>query len=197
MAVITQVVSRISDAVVAALAEAGAPPLTAGRILLGRQHVAENIAAPRIIFIPVSGRYDAKSVSSASTSGAANERRIESQHRALRTERVAFEVRVWGVAPGDDRDLDFDYTQDLAQEVIRCVHALSAGRYDLADGKWTDGTATSGELVTYGREYVFGIALETPITGALLPYVPVGTAAQTTTNLDIGDGTPEVAFADP
>ena len=52
MPTITQIVSAINDDVVAKLATAGYPALTDGQILIGRQHIAEGSAPPRIVFIP-------------------------------------------------------------------------------------------------------------------------------------------------
>lgn len=63
---IVALVSAISANIVAALANAGYPTLTDGKVLLGRQHQFEQSAPPRIIWTPVSSIFTPRAVSSAS-----------------------------------------------------------------------------------------------------------------------------------
>jgi hypothetical protein len=78
---IPQLVTAISNDVVAKLAAAGYPPLIDGQIVLGRVHVAENTSAPRIVFVPkgsVFGPKDPASRSAISSSSAGfGVRRVE------------------------------------------------------------------------------------------------------------------------
>jgi hypothetical protein len=57
MPTITQIVTAINEDVVAKLAAAGYPALTDGQILIGRQHIYEGSAPPRIVFIPLSSKF--------------------------------------------------------------------------------------------------------------------------------------------
>lgn len=58
---IIDIVSAISVDVVAKIAAAGLPPLVDGQIVVGRGKDEETTAPPRIVFIPVSFRFEARS----------------------------------------------------------------------------------------------------------------------------------------
>jgi len=153
--------------------------LTDGRILMGRQHVKERSSAPRIVFIPVRSKWGPKSVYNRSQVQGypSAEVRLQNQIRSLRTETTDFEVHVWGVAiPPDPEGGDFDATQVLYQQVIRTLHHLAMGNYNITDGTFTDQQPSGTQLVKTGHEFVFGVTFDTPILDILLPYAPPGTA---------------------
>lgn len=189
--------------IVAALAGSGAytsggtmtPALVDGRILLGREHIAEQSSPPRIVFIPVRSKFGAKSVSGHRQVAPSAERQRQLQQRSIATEKVVFEIHAWGQATPPDPDLDFDATQVLYQQVIQSVHLLTAGAYELVDGAWSDQVATATQLLKAGHEHVFGIAIATPVMDAAQPFVPAGTSAVQTTQLQPADGSPpEISF---
>lgn len=185
---IRAIVTAISNDLVAALAAANATPLVDGAILIGRQHIAEASSPPRVVFIPVSSTYGPPKPSSSWSNAAASEIRLQIQQRSILTETVTFEVHVWGRDANDDQDLNYDATQALAQQVIRSAHYLTAGNYAIGNGRWTDGANGGSNLIAFGREYVFTIALQTPILDAAYVYAPSDVAPAKTTRLDPNDG---------
>jgi hypothetical protein len=197
---ISSIVTAISNDVVAKLATAGYPPLTDGRILMGRQHDAESSAPPRIIMTPVSSDFTEKRVTSRSNVNTGSPRQYsteqlaENAQRSIGTEVIVFEVRAWGTATPPNADQDFDITQALYQQVIASVHLLTAGSYGLSKGQWTDSKgAGATQLVRFGREFVFGISFQTPVLDQLLSFAPTNVKANPTTYLQPLDGSsPEV-----
>jgi hypothetical protein len=187
MAVVTGVTSllgAISAAVVTRLSDAGYPPLVAGGILLGEQHLAENDAPPKIVMIPHSSRYSSKDVSGArpltiSTPYAA-EQLTQISNRSVLTDELTFEVHCWGTTavrtnPATIPNDDYDYTRQLAHCLIAAVDDCARGVFTIEPGLWT-----RQGVVTLGREFVFGITLNTPVLTQLLPFVPPGTVGQAT-----------------
>lgn len=163
---------------------------TDGRVLLGREHVMEQSAPPRAVFIPVSSPFSAKSVYNASrvVGAPSAEQTRQIQQRSIRTETVSFEVHVWGQAVPADPEDDFDATQALYHAIIQSTHELSAGTYDLRDGTWADQIEQATQIVKAGHEFVFGLSLGTPILGTLLPLAPSDVAAAPTTYIQIVPG---------
>lgn len=151
--------------------------LTDGRILIGRQHVFEASAAPRIVFVPVSSKWGPKSVyNRSSVQGAPSAEQLrQNQIRSLRTETTYFETHVWGIAtPPDPEGGDFDATQVLYQQLVRSLHLLAPGNYNITDGTFSDQAASGSQLVRAGHEFVFGVTFDTPVLDKLLPYAPPG-----------------------
>lgn len=199
---IKALVAAISNEVVSQLATAGYPALTDGSILLGRQFQFEESAPPRIIFTPASSDFPMKDVYNASPSANGRaytaEQLAQIRNPAFRTDRITFEVRCWGVSPDQDPIDDFDYTQTLYQSVIRVVHELTNGSYEIGKGNWTDATFSAGQIVRDGREFVFSLTLDTPILSRLeaMPAAPNDTRAQNTTNLELPTGQSNVGCSD-
>ena len=163
------------------LATAGYPPLTGGKIYLGRQHVFEASSPPRIVAVPRRSKFSGRDVYNASVvSGYPSaEVRLQNQVRSVATDSVLFEVHVWGcqwagspLAPSPDPDYDFDWTMLLYQQLIRSIHNLAEGSYALSDGDWPDQTPQGSQLDRLGHEYVFGVTFLTPVLDALLPFAP-------------------------
>lgn len=165
------------------------------RVLLGREHVFEQSAPPRIVFIPARSKFGPKSVAGNRQVGTSPERLRQLQQRAIATEKVVFEVHVWGQSTPPDPGYDFDATQVLYHQVIQSVHLLTAGAYELVDGAWADQVATATQLLKAGHEHVFGIAIATPVMDTAQPFVPAGISAVQTTQIQPADGSPaEISF---
>lgn len=188
---IVALVSAISTDVSAGLLAAGYPALTDGAILLGMQHIVEQSAPPRIIFIPKSSTFGPPSPASASNVSTntpySTEGRRQIAQRSIQTESVTFEVRCWGQSVPADPNNDYDVTQALYQQVMISTHLLAAGNYKIGNGAWTD----TSQLFRGGREFVFSLTLATPVLGALLSRAPNTVGAVPTTVLHKIDGTTE------
>lgn len=163
---------------------------TDGRILLGREHIYEQSAPPRVVFVPTVGKFAGKDVYNASlTAGYPSaEVRRQNQLRSIRAEHTLFEVHVWGAAVTPDPADDFDATQVLYHQVIRTAQVIAAGTYELSDGRWMDQDANASQLVKSGHEFVFGLALGTPVLDRLIPYAPSNVAPDPTTQMSPFDG---------
>lgn len=159
-------VTLISAHVVAALLEGGYPALTDGRILLGRQYVAEGSAPPRIVFVPMSAAFSAKDTYSSTGLPSA----AQTANPSLATDTISFEVHCWGAAPDQDPDDDFDYTEVLYQQVIRSVSHIARGACKFTNGSYTNSKANAGQMVRDGDEFVFGVTLDRPITTRVVPF---------------------------
>lgn len=195
----TSIVQAISDAVVQRLASANYPPLTAGKILLGEQHLATNVAAPKIVFVPSSSRYSSKDITSAVPLLIATpltpEQLVQISNRPVLTEHFTFEVHCWGrtntdVDPTTIPDDDYNFARTLSHAVIAACDDLARGIYTAESGQWT----RSG-VVAYGREYVFNLTFETPVLSTLLPFVPPGTVGTATVAMHVPGVTPDEVAA--
>lgn len=185
---IVSLVAAISADVAVGLAAAGYPALTDGAILLGQQHLVEQSAPPRIIFIPKSSAFSVPSPASASNVSTntpySTEGRRQIAQRSIATDSVTFEVRCWGSSIPADPNNDFDVTQALYQQVIASAHVLCAGAYKVGNGAWTD----TSQLFRDGREFVFSLTLATPVLGTLLSRAPSDVHAVPTTTLTLRQG---------
>ena len=172
-------VSSLSTWVVSKLSDGGYPGLTGGAILLGRQHVYEQTPPPRIIFTPTGSVFSGADVSSrqVKVSGAyTTEGKFQLGSRSILTEQIEFEVRCWGVANVNDfttqRDQDYNATRVLYHAVIQGISdalgPATKGRVEFTSGKWSD----VSQQDVYGREFVFGVRIATPILEKLLPFDP-------------------------
>jgi hypothetical protein len=191
----TSIVTQISDAVVTRLADAGYPPLQAGKILLGEQHLNENDATPKVVFVPRSSRYSSKDITSAAPLLSATpytaEQLVEISNRPILTEEFTFEVHCWGRTNTDANpitipDDDYNFARTLSHAVIAACDDLARGAYTVEPGQWTP----SG-VINYGREYVFGLTLMTPVLSVLLPFVPPGTVGQASMYSHVPGETPD------
>ena len=161
--------------------------LVDGRVLLGRQHVFEQSAPPRIVMVPVRTKYTSGSASGNRRNVKSAERRREIAQRDIATETLVFEIHTWGQSTPPDPDYDFDATQVLSHQVIQSVHLLTSGVYELVDGAWADQVATATQLMKAGHEHVFGISFETPVLDVAKPFAPVDVAPFQTTVLQPAD----------
>jgi hypothetical protein len=174
------------------------PGLTAGQILLGRDHTRFELspagAPPFIAFVPApSGvKFNARAPAHGAvrlTGELAN----QIKYRALWTEWTLFEVHTWGAAYPPDSKLDFDVTQRLYQQVIQSVHLLCSGDYRLDEGSWDDQAPKATQLVKLGHYNVMRIALGTPVLEFAMPFVVPPITLSPTTYFQPPDGSaPEV-----
>lgn len=164
--------------------------LTDGRILLGREHVYEQSAPPRIVMIPVGGMWGPKSVANPSNVNGYPSAEVlrQNQQRSIRTENVNFECHVWGAASTPDPENDFDATQVLYHQLVRSAHTRCAGVFDLSNGQWADQGAQATQITKSGHEFVFAMSLATPVLGKLLPLAPADVAPEQTSTLVPGQG---------
>jgi hypothetical protein len=190
VAVIKALVATISAHVVAVLAAKSLPPLTDGKVLLGRQHLFEASSPPRIVFIPIDGECEIGTsvVVSGELDGA--EMLAQNLQRPLGAKQVYFEVHVWGQASPPDPDDDFDATEDLADQVLRTSALVAPGavRAFKVGPMWTDQQATASQLVKAGHEVVFGLAFSTALLDETLFYAPDDTVAKPTFTLTKPEG---------
>lgn len=202
MGLLATIVAAISSDVVAKLAAASYPPLTDGKILVGRAEQYAQSAPSRIIFTPMGSKFAQRDIYSKATALDAAERKRQAVQRAIAQEAFNFEVRCWGaavpVAPFDPCD-DFDVTRALYHQIRATVHDVAPGSYLLDEaGKWTDATFDSSQVIRYGREFVFGLTFFTPVLESLLPYdrtrqyAPDDTVATPTSILQLPTGASNV-----
>jgi hypothetical protein len=194
-------VAAISADVVSRLAAAGYPALTDGSILIGRQHVDEESAPPRIVFVPSSSSFtigEPYGVFVGSTRQAPSPDMFRQwQQRPIHTERLRFEVHVWGAAsPPDPNGGDFDATQALYQTLIESLWNTAQTAYELGEGVWADQQRGQAQLQKLGHEFVLEITIDTPVLDALLGYAPSTTVTQTTVEF-FGDSTEGIVIVVP
>lgn len=167
------------------------PALVPGGILLGREYMADNIAPPRIVMIPTSAAYAARSNSIPSATRTSDIAAQKSQ-RAVRTERVTFEVRCYGQAATPNTAQDFDAARVLSRWFEDSVHLLMAGSYEFTGGTWVDQTPTATQRMKAGHEFVTSLTVNTPVSDAALPFA-TGIVIDATGQMQINGGTPEIA----
>ena len=99
----------------------------------------------------------------------------QSEQRSLYTETIVFECRCWGVTPANNNvDTDFDWTQQLYQQIIRSCRNLAIGSFQLVNmggGRWTEASVGETQLLRDGREFVFRFGIDVPVLDELLAYV--------------------------
>jgi hypothetical protein len=164
---IAALVAAISTEVVARLALGGYTALTDGAILVGRQHVFEASAAPRIVFVPVGSKFGPKDPTAPDPT--TEEGRFARAARSIATEMIQFEVHVWG-RDATLVDRDYDAAQVLYQCVMQSMCKLAEGCYVVSAGRWTSGREQGTQLARSGQEFVFGLDIATPVLDELLAY---------------------------
>ncbi len=208
------VITVISDHVVAGLEEAGYPPLAKllngrdGKILIGRRHDFDQYTPPRIIFFPTkttfSGRRNTLGTVRVAdnTNGRSAEARAAMAQRALYTKSITFEVSCFGIASADvfEEDgaaADFAYTNALVDQVIASLQYKIPGDFKVEGGIWRD----APHLKRVGREFIFGVTIHVPVLDELttivdgvvpgLPFAPSNVGAEYTDSMVAADGTTE------
>lgn len=174
MAGIVGLITFLSSDVSMRLAAAGYPPLVDGRILLGRQHVEEQSAPPRIVFVPMGSSYGPKDAVGNPTPARAAERRAQIAQRSRMTDLQRFEIHCWGVtAAAPDPDFDFDATQFLVHTLIGSIQDNIRGTYTMIGGTWADQQPGAAQLQKLGHDFVLTIDIQTPVLDAFWPLVTV------------------------
>lgn len=198
----TGLVTAISDEVVARLSAAGMPPLNPmpdgsdGRILIGRENVSANWAPPKIVMVPTGFRMGPRSTASPMMS--APDRRAEMADGSIVTQWKQFEVHVWNcnfvdqATPAPNPDLDWDAVDALYNVLWQACQNVAAGMWATKQGTID---RNANEWARLGRYAIFDLELSTPVLRDMVPlsFVPNGTIAKATTNLQPADGgAPEV-----
>jgi hypothetical protein len=141
------------------------PALTDGGIMLGREYVAAYAAPPRIVRVPMASTFAARS-NAVPRGSRTVDLAAQRTQRSVRTERVTFEVRVWGQANPPHVSQDFDATRDIAHMLEDAIHQLTAGVYELGSGSFVDQAPKETQRLKAGHEFVFNLTLNTPVTDA-------------------------------
>lgn len=172
------------------------PALVNGRILLGRQRVAGQDLAPRIVMVPVSSAFGPRSVSGPSNPAGFPDDMTRKQwtNFTIGTDIKRFEVQCWGIANRAQADIeaDFDATEALYDQVIASLDALTRGRYKLSGGVWIDQSEDKTHWLNAGHAFKFYVDLATPLPQqiAAVPTAPSGTVSAPVVLLQPADGSP-------
>lgn len=174
MGLITDVVTAISNDVVAGLAVMGLPPLTDGAILLGSAMVAQTSAPPKIVFEPVSTRFGpadrAASGALPGPSGISGDLAAALLQRTLGTAFVKFRVHCWAIAdttPGSVQSpaADIDALEALLTQVWRSCLLINPGITVLDGGLWANSARGADALLAVNGWYaMFYVEIPLPIT---------------------------------
>jgi hypothetical protein len=199
------VINYLATDVNSRLTTAGYAPLNGqttgdGVILIGRQHVAEQSAPPRIVVVPMASTFGPRDTynrnQTANFGSPSQEQLLQWAQRSIHTEILHLEIHVWGAAnPPDPEGGDFDATQVYYQCLIQSVRANITGGYTLEPGIWVDQDPKMAQLMKFGHEFVFGINIHTPILDMLLSYAPSGTVLSTTVEYG-GDSSEGIVIVD-
>lgn len=168
------IVSAVSDLVIEIMngsepeffANPGLTPLTDGRVLLGRHHVAERSTPSRVIFVPMNSAFGPPGLNSQTV--VVNNRAPGFQQRlrqrTLGTDISRYLVYCWGQSVRNDREHDFDVTRWLAHVVMRACQRLMMTSVSFFPGEgWTDQRSDGPSLLSAGHEFCFGVQIEIPI----------------------------------
>lgn len=162
-----------------------------GRILVGREHVNENSAPPRVVFVPM-GIADAPSGgTSAMTAAAFSEGEYDRTRTSppFRGEILWWEVHVWGVG-----ERLFGPTHIVAQAIKRATQTRGSGTYEIGRAAWSDQDPDAPQRTKLGRNLVFQLGMRVPITrNPAVLLAPSSVAPDLTMFLQYGNGTPEEA----
>jgi hypothetical protein len=148
-----------------------------GMIMLGREHIAEQTFAPRIVFVPLRVTYEARDVRSSFTAAAFDEEELDRERteRSVATKIWWYEVHVWGIAaPGTSQisKRSFGVVESMHDQIIRSAHARCKGVYELGSGTWLDQVEDAPQRVKGGHELVFQLGLSAPIRDEALELSP-------------------------
>ncbi len=159
------------------------PALTDGAILLGRDTIREHSSPPRIVMIPRSSKWSAKSVSMPIFRQA--EQRSERSQRSDRTEMVAFDVACWGQATPPNPAADYDIARALAHAVITSGTLIFGATEMIGDGVWDDEKERATQQIKAGHLFTFGVSIAMPVLDSALPFVPGSAVFAPTTHMQV------------
>lgn len=167
---IKALVQYVSDDVVARLRAAGYQVPTDWRILLGSQHLSEQSAPPRIVFVPVGSDFPPRSPADMRQAPQPSaETKLQIALRSIRTDAVTFEVHCWGQAePPDVEGGDHDATQVLYHTIMQSVQEIASGLWSAKKGSWDLTT----QVNKAGEHFSFELQIHTPVLRVLLERAP-------------------------
>jgi len=152
------VVAKISDALVARLTPAGIT-LADGAITLGRDHLREHFAPPRVVVVPRGGAFGGRDAAHPSNVTAAKRQRPRMSRRA------EGEVHCWGT--------DYENAELLMDQFCNAALDVAVGQLEFTSASWAEET----NIVQAGQRVAFGFTVIIPIVDGPVPFAPVGTRA--------------------
>jgi hypothetical protein len=178
--VITQIVAALGDTLNVLLTNAQQRPLQDGKILIGREHVADGSAAPRVVMIPMTSRYEvARHSPSTYLPVDANGRALRWRARPLWSEALTLQCHCWGDTESfsaTDPARGFNAAQALTHRLFTAAYLImTANGCRPTAGAWGDQATDQADLLTSGHYTIVGLEVDIPITDQALRFVPPGT----------------------
>jgi hypothetical protein len=177
-----EVVEQLSSRLIQRMANWQMPGLTEGKILLGREYVdAEQSSPPRVVFVPVRGRY-LPVQGSPTSSGRPDGTRLIA--RPLWSEATDFEVHIWAYDPTDLRkEASIRATQQLARALL-CTWYEAGNVQNFRPGSFEWPSQAEGATVREGLgEYlIITLTIIAPVLDESRNFVPQGTKAKVILN---------------
>jgi hypothetical protein len=153
-------------------------PLTAGKILMGRENLKIHDAPSQIVMIPVGfmlGPPDTKSNQVKASDGSFPGQQARKLRRPLASKATVYEVHVWGQAnPADPERLDFDATDYLADVVLQAAQLLAMGSVSMREsrGIWEDQQEGATQRVKAGHRVSFQLTISAPVLDSSVQFPP-------------------------
>lgn len=153
-------------------------PLTAGKILLGREHLKEHDSPSQVVFIPVGfmlGPPDTKSNQVRQTDGSFPGQLARKLRRPLASKTTIYEVHVWGQAnPADPDRGDFDATDYLCDVIVQAAQLLAMSSVGMqnAQGVWEDQLDGAVQRVKAGHRARFNLTIAAPVLDSSVQFPP-------------------------
>lgn len=175
------------------------PALTAGQILVGREHCRyENAISgtPPSINVVVTGNEFAAPGDRRVAHGAFGitaEYRNEKKYRAIGQDKLLVEVHSYGAADHPDPLYDLDAVQRLYQQFLQSVHLIAGESFIDRAGVFSDQAPRETQLLKLGHYHVATVAISTPLLEFGMPFVPTPITPAAITYMQLDDGSlPEV-----
>lgn len=179
-------VAAVSDALNLDLSNQQQRPLAEGKILLGREHVADGRSPPSIVFVPAGSRFlNAQVTSSTTTTVDAKGARTRIRARPVATEVLTFEAHIWAeidVQSAHDPAAGFSASQSLYHSLVRVLYLTNTRAVRPTQGTWPDQLADGPNLEIAGHYFVLRFEVDIPVMDVAVNFVPPNTK-MTLTNL--------------
>lgn len=162
-----------------------------GRILHGREFVAEESSPPKIVMVPAfvateaPGATGGAATASAFADGEHNRLR---ESRPIRTSAFTWEVHVWG-----KEGAPFGPTFALAEALERAAQTRAANVWEAGRGDWIDQHPDAPQRTKIGHWYRFTLTLPIPLARAAVELAADDLDPLLTMSLGDGIGSPETA----
>lgn len=164
-----------------------------GRIRLGRKYRKINGRPNRITFVPYGmctwqfdpygGSIPPTAIPRTLASQTAEQKTMKLQ-RQIVTEKQRFQIYSWGAASPPDPDFgDYDATQILYQQVVQSLWTL-ATQWEIRGGEWISQAENYDQWNMLGQEHMLQLEISQPTLDQMLAFVPTGTTATLTVELD-------------